>query len=82
MRIEKNKSVVFKDFEGFLQESYTSPMFRADFIEEDRRFMSVMENITDYLIKKVSKLENKPLVSIIMPVFNRVDVFLMQLIQF
>ncbi len=68
------KPVTFSNFQQFLRKSYNSPMFRAEFIEEDKRIMSVMENITDYLIENISKISKKPLVSIIMPVYNRVNV--------
>ena len=74
LKTHNNKPVSFSNFQQFLQKSYTSPLFRAEFIEEDKRIMSVMENITDYLMENLSKIRNKPLVSIIMPVYNRVEV--------
>lgn len=74
LKTHDKKPVTFTNFQQFLQKSYNSPLFRAEFIEEDKRIMSVMENITDYLMNNVSKLSQKPLVSVIMPVYNRVNV--------
>ncbi|MBE6140583.1 MAG: glycosyltransferase [Firmicutes bacterium] len=64
----------FSNFGGFLSHSYTSPFIKAPFLEEDKRCFAVMDNISKYLIKKVQESTEKPLVSIIMPVFNREDV--------
>ena len=74
MKTHNKKPVTFTNFQQFLQKSYNSPLMRAEFIEEDKRIMSVMENITDYLMNNISKISNKPLVSVIMPVYNRVNV--------
>ncbi len=64
----------FSNFGGFLAHTYTSPFIRAPFLEEEKRCFAVMDNISKYLIKKVHDSPKKPLVSIIMPVFNREDV--------
>lgn len=67
-----NKKVNFSDFEGFLANSYVSPILYAPFVEEEKRCFAVMDNIAKNLMSKVE--DNSKLVSIIMPVFNRVDV--------
>lgn len=64
----------FSNFEGFLAHSYTSPFIKAPFLEEEKRCFALMDNITKYLINNVRTATVKPLVSIIMPVFNRENV--------
>lgn len=66
----------FSNFEDFLAHSYTSPFIKAPFLEEEKRCFAVMDNITKYLINKVKNSKIKPLVSVIMPVFNRETVVL------
>lgn len=61
----------FVDFSGFLANSITSPMIYAPFLEQDKRCFATMENIAQYLIG-LSDKEDKNLVSIIMPVYNRI----------
>ncbi|WP_407423345.1 glycosyltransferase [Methanobrevibacter sp.] len=65
----KEKTVNFSDFEGFLANSYVSPILYAPFVEEEKRCFAVMDNIAKYLMKNASS--NKDLVSIVMPVYNR-----------
>ena len=65
----KEKSINFSDFEGFLANSYVSPILYAPFVEEEKRCFAVMDNIAKYLMKNASS--NEDLVSIIMPVYNR-----------
>lgn len=72
----KNKKSTFTNLQEFLVKSYNSPMFRGEFIEEDKRIMSLMENITDHLMKNSLELDEKPLISVIMPVYNRVHVIM------
>lgn len=67
-----NKKINFSDFEGFLANSYVSPILYAPFVEEEKRCFAVMDNIAKYLIDNVE--DNSKLVSIIMPVYNRVDI--------
>lgn len=67
----KEKTVNFSDFEGFLANSYVSPILYAPFVEEEKRCFAVMDNIAKYLMKKASS--SKDLVSIIMPVYNRAN---------
>jgi GT2 family glycosyltransferase len=63
----------YKNFKGFLASSMTAPLINAPFKEEDKRAFGVMENIARYLTEIATKSEEKPLVSVIMPVHNRVD---------
>lgn len=63
----------FKDFSGFLSNSLISPMIYAPFREQDKRCFATMENITKYLTRLSQNIEDKALVSVIMPVFNRED---------
>lgn len=67
-----DKKVNFTDFEGFLANSYVSPIFYAPFVEEEKRCFAVMDNITKYLMNNVE--DNSKLVSVIMPVYNRVGI--------
>lgn len=63
----------FRDFSGFLSNSIISPMVYAPFREQDKRCFATMENITRQLISTSQNMEEKPLVSVIMPVYNRLD---------
>lgn len=63
----------YKNFKDFLASSMTSPLITAPFKEEDKRCFGVMDNVAKYLINIAEKLDDKPLVSVIMPVHNRVD---------
>lgn len=68
----QNKVVPFSDFEGFLANSYVSPILYAPFVEEEKRCFAVMDNIAKYLMSNVK--DDSKLVSIIMPVYNRVGI--------
>lgn len=63
----------FRDFSGFLANSLISPMVYAPFREQDKRCFATMENITRHLTSLSLNRENKSLVSVIMPVYNRID---------
>jgi glycosyltransferase involved in cell wall biosynthesis len=63
----------FRDFSGFLSNSLISPMVYAPFREQDKRCFATMENIAKHLIGLSKNIEDKTLVSVIMPVFNRED---------
>lgn len=64
----------YKNFKGFLASSMTSPIINAPFKEEDKRCFGVMENIANYLVSIAEKLEDMPMVSVIMPVHNRANI--------
>lgn len=63
----------FRDFSGFLSNSLISPMVYAPFREQDKRCFATMENIAKHLTGLSINIEDKTLVSVIMPVFNRED---------
>lgn len=68
-RLEKLNS--FITFQEFLAKSYTSPIINAPFQSVDKRIFAFMDHISKYLIKKSKKIENKPLVSVIMYTYNK-----------
>ena len=59
------------NFEGFLKYSMTQPVIFAPFTEEDKRCFAFMENIANRLSRRASNIFEPPLVSVIMPVYNR-----------
>ncbi|WP_134681695.1 glycosyltransferase [Paracoccus ravus] len=61
----------YHDFQGFLKSSMTQPQIDAPFIEEDKRCFAQMEKIANELCRRAKALEDPPLVSVIMPMFNR-----------
>jgi cellulose synthase/poly-beta-1,6-N-acetylglucosamine synthase-like glycosyltransferase len=66
--------IPFNDFDEYLISSYTFPFIRPPFSEQDKRILSVMEDVANYLIKVVEESPEHPLISVIMPVYNRKDV--------
>lgn len=67
-RLEKLNT--FITFQEFLANSYVSPIINAPFYALDKRIFAFMDHISKYLIKRSEKIKNKPLVSIIMPIYN------------
>jgi glycosyltransferase involved in cell wall biosynthesis len=63
----------FNDFSGFLSNSVISPYLNAPFKEVDKRCFATMENIAKYLIIQSLNDATQPLVSVIMPVHNRIN---------
>lgn len=61
----------FKDFTGFLAESYVSPVINAPYREEDKRCFAAMENVAKSLVDAAERAGSSALVSIVMPVHNR-----------
>jgi glycosyltransferase involved in cell wall biosynthesis len=59
------------DFQGFLRSSMTQPVVQTPFTEEDKRSFAMMENIANRLCCRSFALSAPPLVSVIMPVYNR-----------
>ncbi|MBQ6218262.1 MAG: glycosyltransferase [Methanosphaera sp.] len=55
----------------FLAFSMTSPVISLPLSEAEKKILAVMENIANYLCTQIP--EDKPLVSVIMPVYNRSD---------
>ena len=64
----------FINFEEFLSNSYVSPIVKAPFFTEDKRIFSFMDHLAKYLIENTKRTQEKPLVSIIMPTYNRKDI--------
>ena len=65
--------IPFHDFEEYLVESYVFPFVRPPFSKEAKHCFSVMEDVATYLCNKAER-SHKPLISVIMPVYNRKDV--------
>jgi len=63
----------FKEFGGFLVDSILTPTIRAPFREEDKRCFGVMENVANHLSDLSMNMDDKPLISVVMPVLNRID---------
>lgn len=61
---------VFTDFSGYLSYSIVSPMVHAPFREQDKRCFAVMENVAHNLQGAALKMEDHPLVSVVMYVKN------------
>lgn len=59
------------NFQDFLAKSYVNPKILAPFSNEDKLSFAIMEQIGEYLRNLVLNTENNPLVSIIMPTYNR-----------
>ncbi|ADZ09154.1 glycosyl transferase family 2 [Methanobacterium lacus] len=62
----------FRDLSGFLKNSLVSPLLFAPFREQDKRCFATMEDITKHLITLSETTDNKPLVSVIIPVYNSI----------
>lgn len=60
------------DFQRFLANSMTSPNISLPLNESEKKILAVMDNIANYLCTQTP--QDKPLVSIIMPVYNRVNI--------
>ena len=73
---ESNNTFQFcnRDLSDFLANSLISPIIHAPFRDHDKRCFATMENITHYLTNLSEKEENTPLVSVILPVYNRMDI--------
>lgn len=63
----------FESFDDFLINSYHAPFINAPFSDNFKRHLEFMDLITNRLVSNV-KYSDNPLVSVIMPVFNRKNV--------
>lgn len=64
-----------KNFEKFLTESYNSPLIYYEYFDEYKSCFNEMKNISSDLIKIAENIPDPlPLVSVIMPVYNRVNI--------
>jgi len=68
---ERNRE--FHNFEGFLSNSHVNPLVEQPFTEEDKRAFAATENVARYLVAAAAALPAKPLVTVIMPCYNRID---------
>lgn len=64
----------YRNFQEYLKSSMTQPLVIRPFSEEDKRCFAVTENIANSLVKKARSSRRKPLVSVIMPVYNRANI--------
>ena len=58
-------------FDEFLIESYYSPFLKQPFPKEMDEYLKFMDIVADYLCSFVKKSDQRPLVSVIIPVYNR-----------
>lgn len=76
---DKNKELEIlknlpNNFDEFLIKQYNNPRILPPFSKTDKYNFLFMELIADYLVSIAENLENKPLISVIMPVYNRKDI--------
>lgn len=76
---DKNKELntiknLSNNFNKFLIKQYNNPTIPAPFSKTDKNNFLFMELIADYLVSIAENLEDKPLISVIMPVYNRKDI--------
>ena len=73
---KKNKNLQTKldfiNFDEFLINSYVSPIIEVPFTNEDKRCFAFMDHLSKYL-SNISNDSEKPLVSVILPNYNRKD---------
>lgn len=70
----KKVSFPYANFDEYLAESHVFPLVWSPFSDESKRCFAFMEEVARYLINKVEQSDRKPLISVIMPVYNRKDV--------
>lgn len=70
----KKLSFPYDNFEKYLAESYIFPLVWSPFSDESKRCFAFMESVAEYFISKIELIDKKPLISVIMPVYNRKDV--------
>lgn len=63
----------YATFQEFLKHSMTDPVIEAPFMEEDKRAFAVMEGIAERLSRRALALQVPPLVSVVMPMYDRAD---------
>ena len=71
----KNKyNLDFINFQEFLSKSYISPIVEAPFFNEVKRIFAFMDYLGKQLRHSVSNSNYEPLVSVIMPTYNRKNI--------
>ena len=70
---KENESLKFNssNFQGFLAKTYITPKILAPFSNEEKQAFAFMDHLAKYLKDLVPKSEYNPLVSVIMPTYNR-----------
>jgi len=71
--LPENQHRNFNDFSGFLANSIISPVIYSPFREQDKRCFATMENLTRHLTGLSNTVQDKIMVSIVMPIHNRID---------
>ena len=64
----------YSNFKEFLISSMTQPEVTAPFLEVDRQCFAVMDGLAAVLSQEALEIKSPPLVSVIMPVYNRESV--------
>lgn len=72
IRHKWNKPEYENNIQRYFANAMTSPEIVLPLKEPDKKILSVLDNIANYLTKQVP--EKEPLVSIIMPVYNRANI--------
>ncbi len=73
-KIHSSKRLEYIKFSDFLQESYNSPIITSEYFKEYKLCFKEMDNIANLLVEKVKNSKKLPLISVIMPVYNRVEI--------
>ena len=68
------QKTLYSNFDNFLANTYLLPIIEAPFNKEHEKCFKVMKDIEKYLSSNISKMVEKPLVSVIMPVYNRANI--------
>ena len=71
---KKKYEMDFVNFQEFHSKSYISPIVEAPFDNEDKRVFAFMDHLGKHLRKNVSEGDFNPLISIIMPTYNRKNI--------
>lgn len=68
------KKADFINFDEYLINSFVNPIIETPFVLQDKRCFSFMDHIGKYLRDNLSNSDYSPLVSVIMPTYNRKDI--------
>ena len=71
---KKHDITEFVNFQQYLSKAFISPIVEAPFIYEDKRVFAFMDHLGKQLRNNVLSSDYKPLISIIMPTYNRKDI--------
>ena len=73
-KMKKYDMTEFINFQKFLSKSYISPIVEAPFSFKDKRIFAFMDYLGKQLRNNVLTSDYKPLISIIMPTYNRKNI--------